>query len=294
MSISRDDSIHHFDCDSAARPSKGICVAADDFGLNLGVNQASLNLALTKRLSAIGCMVGAPSWGDGSKLLEQTKLSHIDIGLHLDFTEYPLRPKSRCSLIELIARCYTGLLNPVAMREEICAQLDAFEDAMNRQPMYVDGHQHIHQLPVISNLLLEELSRRYATNSIWLRSTLVNAVEHRPSFVKSLEVIKPRVIASLGGKRFADSVGKAGFQCNRRLFGVYDFTDSQNRYRAFMKFWLKNVQRGDLLMCHPSLNGNANDSISAARVAEYSYLNSDAFKSDLDQFDCQVASLSSI
>jgi chitin disaccharide deacetylase len=294
MPTSIDNSVHHHDRGATTNNTKRIGIALDDFGLHAGINEASLNLVMAKRVSALGCMVGAPAWRDGCKLLKQAGLPPVDIGLHLDFTEHPFRRNSRSSLMMLITKCYTGKVNHLLVREEIRAQLDAFEDAMNCSPVYVDGHQHIHQLPQISNLLLEELTKRYSANSMWLRSTLNGASKDRPSSFNFLELIKPKVIFQLGGQQFAEKLLMAGFKSNGRLLGVYDFTDTQARYRTLMRYWLQTAQDGDLLMCHPSAFVNVTDAISAGRLAEYRYLNSDAFESDLGLYKCAVAQLSSV
>ena len=65
-----------------------------------------------------------------------------------------------------------GARHAVALlRTEIAAQLDTFTQALGRAPAYIDGHQHVHQLPVVRTLLLEEIARRYPAAALWLRST---------------------------------------------------------------------------------------------------------------------------
>jgi chitin disaccharide deacetylase len=294
MPISIDHSIEHHDLGTSTSAKRIICVALDDFGLHAGVNEACLNLALAKRVSAVGCMVGAPAWRGGSELLKQIELPQLDVGLHLDFTEHPLRTNFRSSLMMLIGRCYTGSIKSSVIRDEICAQLDAFENAMNRQPVYVDGHQHIHQLPRISNVLLDELSKRYRENSVWLRSTLYTTPKVRSDCFSLVESVKPRVIFQLGGPQFTKRLSNDGFKSNGRLLGVYDFTDSKARYSTLMQYWLQVAKTGDVLMCHASAIVNPFDGIGDARLAEYSYLNSDAFENELDLHNCSVARLSSI
>jgi chitin disaccharide deacetylase len=294
MPISIDHSVQHHVLGTPTSAKKSICIALDDFGLHAGVNEACLNLALAKRISAVGCMVGAPAWQGGSKLLKQINLPQLDVGLHLDFTEYPLRPNFRSSLMMLIGKCYTGSIQSSVIRDEICAQLDAFENSMNRQPVYVDGHQHIHQLPRISSLLLDELAKRYRENSVWLRSTLYGTPKVRSDSFHLIETVKPRVIFQLGGHQFTQMLSNNGFKSNGRLLGVYDFTDANARYSTLMQYWLQAAKTGDLLMCHASATVNPNDGIGDARLAEYSYLNSEAFDRDLGLHNCSVAQLSSI
>ncbi|MFX7329301.1 ChbG/HpnK family deacetylase, partial [Acinetobacter baumannii] len=52
-------------------------------------------------------------------------------------------------------------LDASALRDEIATQCALFEDATGRAPDYVDGHQHVHQLPQIREALVEVLVARY-------------------------------------------------------------------------------------------------------------------------------------
>ncbi len=53
---------------------------------------------------------------------------------------------------------------------EIEAQLDAFEQATDRRPDFIDGHQHVHGLAGVRRALLAVLRERYARGpKPWLR-----------------------------------------------------------------------------------------------------------------------------
>lgn len=85
-------------------------------------------------------------------------------------------------------------LAAVDIRAEIRAQLDTFEQMLGHGPAFVDGHQHVHQLPVVRHELLDELRSRYRDRLPWLRSTRpANAVGH--------SLIKARGIPLLGSRR---------------------------------------------------------------------------------------------
>ena len=136
---------------SDACKRKRIAVCADDFGLHGGINDAVMVLARGGRITAIACMVGGPAWAAGARELQTLRGDHVDIGLHLDFTEF----EAPHSLPRLIVRACTRRLDAALVRERIHAQLGAFEQAIGRAPDFVDGHQHVHQLPVIGDALLE-------------------------------------------------------------------------------------------------------------------------------------------
>lgn len=251
-----------------------IALCVDDFGLHAGVNAAVLQLAALGRVQATSAMVGAPAWAEGALQLRALDAQRLEVGLHLDLTQYPFDSGQRWPLAQLIARSYLGQLDRSALAREIAAQFDAFEQALGRAPAYVDGHQHVHQLPLVRELLLAELARRYAPGLLWLRSTRSGAYgahgDARTAF-------KSAVIAGLGSRALLAQAQQQGLRHNRCLLGVYDFTGGETGYQARLQRWLQAAQPGDLLMCHPGQPCAAPDGLAAAREAEWRVLVGDAF-----------------
>lgn len=247
-----------------------ISLCVDDFGLHAGINQAVLALASQGRVQAVSCMVGGPAWAKGAPALRALNPQQVEAGLHLDLTECPLQPALRKPLGRLIALAYLRQLDVAALRTEIRAQLDAFEQAMDRAPAYVDGHQHVHQLPVVRTLLLQELARRYPAGGPWLRAT------HSPQGAAHADArtrFKSHVIAFLGAGALSALARRQGLRQNARLLGVYDFTGGAQAYRARLARWLQAARDGDLLMCHVGLPAKACDApdvLAAARQDEWS------------------------
>jgi predicted glycoside hydrolase/deacetylase ChbG (UPF0249 family) len=250
------------------RRTRRIAICVDDFGLHAGINQAVLRLAELERLNAVGCMVGAPGWRKGSVLLGQLDPDRIDIGLHLDFTEYPIDREARLPLSQIILQAYARRLDRTRVGREIASQLDAFEAAAGRPPDYVDGHQHVHQLPVIRELLIDALNKRAQpapARRPWLRSTRAPKAPGT--------ALKPRIIEALGAHTLSRQALAAGYGQNAHLLGVYDFAGDAQRYRALMARWLAAASDGDVLMCHPSLaSGAVADPLIDARTREYDQL----------------------
>lgn len=247
---------------------RAICIAVDDFGLHGGINQAALRLADLGRAQAIGCMVGAAAWPAGGPLLRRLEPLQVDLGLHLDLTESPLLPRTARPLKTLIRDSFLQRLDRQAVRAEIKAQLDAFEQVLGRGPMYVDGHQHVHQFPIVRDELLAELGERYGRLRPWLRSTRrprgLGAAQH-PTW---RDRVKPWVIERLGAGGLASLARRLGYPQNRHLLGVYPFAAGSLRYGQRLAAWLRAACEGDLLMCHPSLATNDSDAILAARAEE--------------------------
>ena len=143
-------------------PIKHFAICIDDFGLHDGVNAACMALARLERVTAISCMVGAPCWAQGAPALRELPRQQVDIGLHLDLTEHAFNPAARWPLSQLMVRSCARVLDRALIRSEIHRQLDAFEKGFGRSPVHVDGHQHVHQFPVIRDLLVAALQERYA------------------------------------------------------------------------------------------------------------------------------------
>ena len=65
-----------------------LILSADDFGLDAGIDAAVLDLALRGRLTATSCLTLSPRWHDAARSLTPDVRHRIDVGLHLDFTEF--------------------------------------------------------------------------------------------------------------------------------------------------------------------------------------------------------------
>lgn len=247
---------------------KRLVVCIDDYALRPGVDEAVLTLARQGRVSATSCMAGTPRWPAAAARLRALD-APLDVGLHLDFTESPLDRSLRSGLGTFMARAYLGQLPRRRIVGEVRAQFDAFEDALDRRPDHVDGHQHVHQLPVVRDALLDELARRGWTQG-WLRGT------RRPPGEPGT---KPRVIAALGGERLRAAARKLGIPVSGHLLGVYGFDAAAPAYEGLLAQWLQRAGDGDVLMCHPgSAEADAHgDPIARARAVELDVLGSDAW-----------------
>jgi predicted glycoside hydrolase/deacetylase ChbG (UPF0249 family) len=131
----------------------------------------------------------------------------------------------------------------------------------------VDGHRHVHQLPVVRDALVAELAARDLRP--WLRCTL----GPRPPGLKAA------VIGLMGARALRRLARRDGLGQNRRMLGVYGFDAAPPAYEALLAGWLAAAQDGDLLMCHTALPGTgqaAADPIAAARRVEHEVLAGEA------------------
>lgn len=275
---------------SATKPGPRVelVVCADDFGLSEAVNEAVIELARKRRLSAVGVLVDGAAVTNWVSLLRTVG---VDIGLHLNFTEPLGAPGPVHPLPALIARAYTGLLDPAAVRRSIEAQLDRFEALVDAAPDYVDGHQHVHQLPVIGDALLIALTRRYGCRP-WVRCT--TRASTRSPWRSGRDDRKAWVVDRLGGASFRRAADRLGFAANARLLGVYDFDDGRLPYPQRVGRWLDQARDGDVLVCHPATYRLRMDPISGCRVREREFLASDAFEQALRDRSIDITRLSRV
>lgn len=254
-----------------------LLLCADDFGLRAGVDAAIADLVARGRVGAFSCLTNLPRWPAAAAALPRLAGDAL-AGLHLNLTEgapasaalaraWPVLPR----LSALLAAAHLRRLPREAIAAEIDAQWQAFEQATGTAPAFVDGHQHVHHLPGVREIVVERARRA----GIPLRSTARVA---GPG-----DAFKRFVIERTGGRALARLARRQGVALHAVLLGAYGF---EGDYRVRMRGWLGAAAAGGaLLFCHPGLRetdrGAGPDPIAAAREREYAYLASDAFAEDL-------------
>lgn len=246
-----------------------LIICADDFAQSPEIDAAIIRLIENNRLTAASCMVNSPHWASSAKLLTADIRDKAHIGLHLDFTLFGYRYPHAVLTVLSVLRC----LPTRAIKNSIEHQLNQFEAALGTQPDYVDGHQHVHQLPQIRQVLLSVLKRRYHQQLPWIRIAKPNDESG----------IKGRIIKMLGASALESEAKQLGFKCSSGLLGVYDFSGDTHDYKNRLVDWAKQAKKSigtSVLMCHPAIegvNGHINDPIYPARINEFKVLSSDAF-----------------
>lgn len=252
--------------------TQALIVCADDFALDSGVSTAIAQLAEQGRISATSAMSLSPDWPEHARWLKPLS-PHIDVGLHLDWTSpFAITAGHGCSLPQLMQRTLTRSLNRQQARTVIDTQLDRFEAAWGAAPAHVDGHQHIHQFPIIREALVQSLTVRYPRGQRpWLRVS-------RP-LAPGLD-IKSRVIQGMGAAALQQQAQQAGLPHSSWLTGIYGFSGTAADYEARMNTWLAQAHghQGVVLMCHPGHDtSSTDDAIRAARSVEFGFLAGAAF-----------------
>jgi len=236
--------------------------------MNVSVDAGILVLAERGRLSGASCLVDGPTFEAGARRLAGSGLA---LGLHLNFTEDFGQPGPCLPLSAFIASAYLRRLPAQALRAAVERQMRRFEDTVGRAPDYVDGHQHVHQLPGVREALLEVVGR-YPAPRPWLRDAGRPRTAGLPARLRA----KAWVIAALGASSLRRQARARGLRMSGGFLGVYDFQGGAAAYLGWMRRWLAACRDGDVLMCHPALGPDPRDALSAQRQAEFEVLGGDA------------------
>jgi predicted glycoside hydrolase/deacetylase ChbG (UPF0249 family) len=263
---------------------KNIILCADDYGQNTAISQAIIDLFQKKRLSATSCMTTSYYWPSHAKWLRPFA-EEFDVGLHFNLTEGKSLSKEMgpefLPLSELIMKAYLRRLKQRDIELELNAQLDAFMDEMGCEPHFLDGHQHIHQLPVVRNALLNVYEKRFRSKKVYIRA--VNNPRSLWQF-KHNAYVKNLIIQSCGSFTLKKLLVKNKISHNTSFSGIYDFSQAAN-YAAIFPYFLNQVGNNGIIMCHPGQSSlDSEDEIASARVAEYMYFLSDKFLETWDKF----------
>lgn len=264
---------------------KPLVVCADDFGIEPGVDAAIVELAQTGRLSATGCLVTAERFPAAAPLLSGLP---VDVGLHLNFTEFLGLPGFYAPLGKLIALTYTRRISREQVRIQINSQLDLFEHHVKRAPDFVDGHLHVHQFPVIREELLSALTERYGRKLPWLRDTQPTQMSHALPFMQRF---KAHVIGALGARSLVRQARRVGAIVNDGFMGAYDFSRPHPPYLVMLAEWLKHARVNSVLMTHPAQSASEHLAFGRDRMEEYRVLGSKDFIALLEKNHLTVARL---
>lgn len=265
-----------------------IVFCADDFGLEAGVDQAIVALAKLGRISATGCLVQAPNFEQSAQALKGLP---IDLGLHLNLTESFGQTGLCLPLGQLLLRTYSGLISKQAVAKQIDTQLDLFEKYVGQAPDFIDGHLHVHQFPVVRELLLQEIQRRYSHQLPWIRDTRAGPMSAQLPVIQRL---KARLIGALGASSLVRLAQQAGIQTNQGFAGAYDFDRPHPAYDRMLNAWLEQAATHMLFMVHPATAASPKLAFGTDRVEEYRVLSGDAFAANLQQRGLQIIRLSTL
>ena len=236
-----------------------IWLCADDFGISNAVNIAIRDLVVRGRLNATSVLVAAPSFHRSEAIaldVLNATAPRVAIGLHLALTA-PFRPLSKS-------------FQPVS-EGAFLPQIQAFIQTLGRAPDFVDGHQHVHLLPQISDAVLTVV--KDAAPAAWVRQCgRVVPLAARFSDRKGL-------LLDTFSYRFRRRAAALGLRTNPAFAGTYQFHDAADFAALFPRF-LDRLPDGGVVMCHPGFVDDELqrlDPLTTLREKEYAFFAGDAF-----------------
>jgi chitin disaccharide deacetylase len=230
-------------------------VCADDYGLRDDINRAILELTESCRLSAVSCMVSLARCTPDTLAELHVHRDHIDIGLHLCLTDegeqlsssMPGRKFALPSFGLLLRQALLGRVRPRDIALQVSDQYDRFVEKCGRQPDYIDGHLHAHQLPGVRRGLLDFLLTLPPASRPYVRNTRLPV---RTLWRQGLPWTKASFIGTFGA-RLWKQLHAASVPTNDGFAGIYDFRRWSDYQDFFPRFLACLPHANGILVTHP-------------------------------------------
>lgn len=240
-----------------------IMLIADDFGYNTPVSMGILALCQQGVLDGVSCMTTMPAFRRHVATLKPLR-DTVKIGLHINFTDGP----DAYRLSTLITKSYCKQLDDNLINTRIKEQLAIFTDTFGKQPDFIDGHQHVHHLPMIRDCLLGLYENSLLNNTCLIR---IAAQPDLLDTLKSAAPLKSLIIRWTGAVALRKACVQRNIAHNSSFSGVYGF-DDQRAYEDYFKTFIKASTPGGIIMCHPGIaSDDKDDAIRDARVREFNF-----------------------
>lgn len=267
--------------------TRSIRLIADDYGLAPGVSGAILDLIARGRLTGTSCMTGFPEWEEAAARIRPFRRTAA-IGLHLTLTDQiaatgssSLAPDGKLpGLAALALPVRRGRIDERDIHAELDAQYDRFTAALADPPDHIDGHQHVHFLPVVRDWLLARFG----------------AAAHKPALrgapgFPGLDPAAAKIaaIATLAAG-FDRAMRRAGFSVMTPLSGIYDWRQP-GKFASTLRAAVETLPEQGLFMCHPGHVDDtlrARDPMQAVREVEFAVLSSEDFGASLERAGVRV------
>jgi chitin disaccharide deacetylase len=202
---------------------KRLVICADDFGLDIAVNEAVERAHRDGILSTASLMVGAPAAADA--VARARRMPGLRVGLHLVLIDGHavltaaelrglVRDNGRFDDNQLRA-AFRYFFTPGIRKRlaaEIRAQLDAFR-ATGLALDHVNAHKHMHLHPTVARLMVE-IGREYSMRAVRLPAEPVAVL--RRAFRAERHAGPPGFAVAALRRRLR----RAGIACNDHVFGI--------------------------------------------------------------------------
>ena len=250
---------------------KKVCICADDFGLSGSISEGIIDLVSKKKIQAVSCILNKKIFPKYYKKLKRYK-NKVDIGLHINLTENDKGINLKFdNLLNFFKTLFLIFFKKRLIVKEIKNQINEFEKYFKFKPKHIDGHHHIHQLPIINLLIINSILdfKPFVRQS---GDSISNILSRKICIIKS-------IIISFFSSKLIMILKKNKIKYNKSFSGIYDFKKNLN-FKFFFKYFLIQIEDNHLIMCHPAKKlkvENYNDTIFNSRLEEYSFYMSRKF-----------------
>lgn len=254
---------------------KSSLICADDFLLTKQISLGIIKLIEKNKINSVSSMViFKKNIKYGYLLKKKIKPTQI-IGLHLVLTHF--KPLSKFKQIKVFPGIFELYLNIIfnkiliyEIENEIKSQILEFKKIFGYLPKYIDGHHHVHQIPIITNILIRVVNEIYQDKKPVVRNTSLNI-----SLILSnnISVVKTSIL-SVFGYFLKKKLKKNLIPTNDFFFGIYNFKNIKQFKKNYYLFE-KYKKKKSILMTHPSLKDSeiSNlDTLTDQRFIEYQAL----------------------
>ena len=273
-----------------------VSICADDFGITSNVNLAILKLMEKKSLTEVSCISITKSFELDAIKLKQYK-NHINIGLHLTLTDFePLSNNNNIikngkmfAVKELLIKCFFNKISEKFFLEEIDLQIERFKKILGFYPHFIDGHQHVHQFPIISSCLIKILKEKKIHDKVWVRNSNDKILS---ILIRKVSIFKC-IILSIFGNYLKKKLERENIKTNDSFSGIYDFSEKKNYSNIFERFIMK-ISNNHLIMIHPGHSDeilSKLDCVTKSRDLEYNFFSNSKFYNILEKNDIKLKKL---
>lgn len=249
-------------------------INADDYGISQGVSQG-IDLLVSKGVvnsASVMMRCGDFSFKD---------VENISYGLHLTLTG-KFKPQVGYKTIvdkdgffkepkDFFSDVIKGKIDRDELKHEMESQLKDFFSKFNMVPVHIDSHHYIHQLPLVSDVLIEVLldKKLYDVTIRNCSTSIVKACYASPTSIFKV------LFLHIFGSKLKLKLELNGLKTNRHFFGIYKFGSVYSFRRSFSLF-KKIANNEDIVVVHPAVYIDDKlsevDSLLEERVIEYKSL----------------------
>ena len=160
-----------------AMPAKYLICTADDLGYSNSRDRGIIKCFVEGIVTRASLLVNGVHANGAARLAKAVKLP---LGLHLNLTEGEPISESPVSLIRdglFLGKfeAFEALQNDSVDRQdiyaEVVAQVEKFQEIVGSTPRYLDGHNHVHVLPQVVDVVCQVM-REYSISEIRVPSSL--------------------------------------------------------------------------------------------------------------------------